>query len=330
MILAGDIGGTSTRLAFFEAHGPRVTPAAISVFRSRDFAGLNDAVRQFTATTTIPIQAACFGIAGPVVDGRSAPPNLPWIVDAAELAAQLELPSVGLLNDLEANAYAIGGLEPEDFVALDSGLPTRAGNAAIISAGTGLGEAGIYWDGTVLRPFASEGGHADFAPRDEVEAALLQHLVKRYGHVSYERVLSGPGLYNIYEFLRERAGGEESDWLTEAIRTQGGQAAVSNAGLAGTSRLCVRALELFASFYGAEAGNLALKMMAIGGVYVGGGIAPKILPKLQDGTFMAAFTDKGRMRTLMDTIPVRVIRNDKTALIGAARWAMLYGSVSPS
>ena len=249
-------------------------------------------------------------------------------MDAGELAAQLELPSVGLLNDLEANAYGVGGLEPEDFVALDSGLPARAGNAAIISAGTGLGEAGMYWDGTVLRPFAGEGGHADFAPRDEVQAALLQHLVKRYGHVSYEHVLSGPGLHHIYEFLRQQAGGEEPDWLTEAIKTEGGPAAVSNAGLDGTSALCVRALHLFASVYGAEAGNLALKMMAIGGVYVGGGIAPKILPKLQDGTFMAAFTDKGRMKPLLNTIPVRVIRNDKTALIGAARWALLHGSVS--
>ena len=189
MILAGDIGGTSIRLAFFEARGPRVTPAAISLFKSRDFASLNDAVRQFTAASKVPIHAACFGIAGPVVGGRSAPPNLPWIVDAGALAAQLGLSSVGLLNDLEASAYGVGGLEPEDFAALDSGVPARAGNAAIISAGTGLGEAGLYWDGTALRPFASEGGHADFAPRTEIEIALLQHLAKRYRHVSFEQVL---------------------------------------------------------------------------------------------------------------------------------------------
>lgn len=323
MILAGDIGGSSTRLALFDRLGTRVMPAVTAVFRSQTLASLNDAVRQFTGAHGVRIEAACFGIAGPVVGGRSAPPNLPWTVDASTLAAELGLANVGLLNDLEANAYGVAALEATDFIELNPEGSVRAGNAAIISAGTGLGEAGLYWDGSVHRPFACEGGHADFAPRDDVEAALLQYLVRRFGHVSYERVVSGPGLLNIYKFLRDEAGGEEPGWLTDAIRTHGGPPAVSAAGLEGTSETCVKALHLFASFYGAEAGNLALKLMATHGVYIGGGIAPKIVPKLIDGTFMMAFAAKGRMTPLMEKIPVKVIGNDMTALIGAARWTLL-------
>jgi glucokinase len=324
MILAGDVGGTSTRLAIFSVQGTRVTASAMTVFRSRELASLRDAVRQFMAAQDGAVEAACFGVAGPVVGGRAALVNVSWTVDARELATELGLSTVGILNDLEANAYGVGGLEATDFVPLNPGASACDGNAAIISAGTGLGEAGFYWDGSVHRPFACEGGHADFAPRDDEEAALREHLVKRYAHVSYERVLSGPGLHNIYTFLRERAGGDEPGWLTDAIRTLGGPAAIANAGLDGTSETCVKALHRFVSFYGAEAGNLALKLMASAGVYVGGGIAPKILPKLLDGTFMQAFTAKGRMTPLMETIPVRVIRNDTTALIGAARWTLLH------
>ncbi len=255
-------------------------------------------------------------------------PNLPWVVDAESLARELrlELGAVRLINDLEANAYGIAALESGDLVTLNAGAAGAAGNRAVISVGTGLGEAGLFWDGTSHRPFACEGGHADFAPRDGTETELLLYLrskFREFDHVSYERVLSGPGLRQIYEFLRDTGRGEEPAWLRQAL----GQAkdptpVISNAGLEGRCESCAKALDLFVSFYGAEAGNLALKVMATGGVYVGGGIAPRILRKLQGPLFLAAFTAKGRMRPLMEAMPVHVITKETTALLGAACAAM--------
>jgi glucokinase len=323
MILAGDVGGTSTRLGFFEAVGGRLRPVAEQTYRSREHTGLDEIVGAFVAARDLKPAHACFGIAGPVRQGVARTPNLPWVVDAARLASGLGLGEVVLLNDLEANAYGVWELAPADFAVLNAGAPGAAGNAAIISAGTGLGEAGFYWDGRQHRPFACEGGHADFAPRNDVEAELLLHLWKKLGHVSYERVLSGPGLYLLYEFLRDSGRGPEGPRVRERMRHEDPSAVVSQEALAGSCGLCVQALDLFVSLYGAEAGNLALKILTTGGVYVGGGIAPKILPKLQGGAFLEAFVSKGRMRPLLEAIPVRVILNDKTALLGAARCAAL-------
>jgi len=327
MILAGDIGGTSARLAVFGVDGGRLQPVVSERYTSREYNDLEAIVRVFRAAHPIPLDHACFGLPGPVVKGRVETPNLPWLVDAAELARGIGLSSVGLLNDLEANAHGIFALEAADLVVLNPGSPHATGNSAVISAGTGLGEAGVYWDGRHHHPFACEGGHADFAPHTDLEVELLRYLRgKLAGHVSWERVVSGPGLANIYAFLRDTGRGAEPEWLRAAIGAGDPPAVISAAALEGKSELCVQALDVFVSAYAAEAGNLALKVMATGGVYLGGGIAPKILDKLTGPAFMRAFTAKGRLGPLLETVPVRVILNDGTALLGAARWAALQVS----
>ena len=321
MILAGDIGGTSARLALFDSEGGRLQMVAEQTYPSRQYKGLEGIASAFAANHNTRIARACFGIAGPVRNGHVATPNLAWVVDAKSLAQDLGLKAVKLINDLEANAYGVAALGPEDFVTLNPGSANAQGNAAVISVGTGLGEAGLYWDGQAHHPFACEGGHADFAPRNELEAELLFYLQAKFDHVSFERVLSGPGLHSIYEFLRETGRGKEPAELGQELLRNDPSAVISRAGLEGRPALCVQALDLFVSFYGAEAGNLALKMMATGGVFLGGGIAPKILKKLQAPAFMAAFTAKGRMRPLLEAMPVRVILKETTALLGAARVA---------
>jgi glucokinase len=321
MILAGDIGGTSTRLALFEASGDTLEPEIQQTYHSREHASLDDIVGLFVSAHRQPIERACFGIAGPVIENRVKTSNLAWMVDGRRLARALGLRSVGLVNDLEANAHGIAELGPGDLFVLNRGGAGAKGNRAIISAGTGLGEAGLFWDGRRHRPFASEGGHADFSPHDELECELFLYLHRKLGHVSWERVVSGPGLVNLYEFLRDSGRGTETPAVLDAMRVEDAPAVIARAALEGRCSLSSRALDLFVSLYGAEAGNLALKTMATGGVYVGGGVAPKILPRLQTPAFLQAFADKGRFRALMEAIPVYVIVNDKTALLGAARYA---------
>ena len=327
MILAGDIGGTNSRLASFEVVHGHVQSLVEETFPSREFASLDDIVRTFVSTHNLQITHACFGIAGPIHHGRSEAINLAWVVDAQRLAQELGIPTVGLLNDLEAHAYGAAALAPEDFVILNEGAPDAEGNAAVIAAGTGLGEAGLYWDGKQHWPFASEGGHASFAPADALQVELLQYLQQQFAHVSWERVLSGMGLDNIYTFLRDTQRGVEPPWLTEELRQGDRPAAIGNAALAGTCDLCVQALDLCVKLYGAEAGNLALKVMATGGVFVGGGIAPRIINKLKEGTFTQVFCAKGRLQPILEAIPIRVIMNDKAALYGAARCAALRAAL---
>jgi glucokinase len=327
MILAGDIGGTSTRLGTFDVQGGRPVLVDAATFSSRDYVSLDHVVREFVESRSIPIEHACFAVAGPVANGRVKTSNLPWVIEASALSALLQVRQVWVINDLEAAAYGLALLEEQDLLILNPGAPQTGGNAAIIAAGTGLGEAGLYWDGQQHHPFACEGGHADFAPRTTEEVDLLQHLQQRFGRVSYERVVSGPGLENIYQFMREPSAGEEPAWFVEHRAQRGAAAAISHAALQGTCDVARRALDLFVSVYGAEAGNLALKMLAIGGLYVGGGIAPRIAAKLADGTFMEAFVAKGRMRALLEAIPVRVVLNEHTGLLGAARVAALRASV---
>jgi len=326
MILAGDIGGTNSRLAFFAERGGRLGRVVEETYATADYASLEAIVQKFVSSHALPVDVACFGVAGPVKNGRCETVNLPWVVEARYLAQALHVKAVSLLNDLEANAYGLVMLTPEDFVLLNRGDPHASGNAAVIAAGTGLGEAGLYWDGQQHHPFAGEGGHASFAPNDPLQMELLSFLRREFEHVSCERVLSGPGLYNIYRFLRDTGRGEEPAWLTQEMQQQDPPAVISQAALAGTSALCRQALDLFVSLYGAEAGNVALKLMAIGGLYVSGGIAPKIIQKLTDSTFMHAFVAKGRLKPLLQEIPVRVVMNDKTALLGAARFATLQAS----
>jgi glucokinase len=321
MILAGDIGGTNARLAFFDVVNGHFRLVSASVFPSREYSGLDQIVTKFVETANVHADAACFGVAGPVRNGKVETSNLPWIIDSAHLADELKIKKAMLINDLEANAWGIPVLEESDVVALNRVKGNPVGNQAVISAGTGLGEAGMYWDGTQHQVFACEGGHADFAPRNQLEIDLLRHLQTRFGHVSYERAVSGPGLVNLYQFLRDTGRGEESQWLTEEMLHSDPAACISKAALAGKSALAEQAVDLFVSLYAAEAGNLALKLMATGGVYLGGGIAPKLLSKLAGPLFMQSFVAKGRMQTLMESMPVRVITNDKTALLGAARCA---------
>jgi glucokinase len=330
MIIAGDIGGTKTNVALFEAEGDR--PGQIAVqqsFPSGKYDSLEKILGEFLAAhkPEQQITHACFGVAGPVVAGRVETPNLAWKVSAETLAQTIGVPFVGLINDLEATAFGIEVLKPEQFHTLNEGDAERQGHRALIAAGTGLGMAGIFFDGKRYHPMASEGGHADFAPRNEREYQLLAYLQEKLnGHVSYERVLSGPGLFNIYSFLRDRGHYEEPQWLADEIASGDRTAPVSRAGLEGRVEIAVQALEIFVEIYGAMAGNLALIMKSFGGLYVGGGIAPKIIEKLKDGTFMRTYSDKGRMSGLVESIPVRVILDDKTALYGAARCALLQSS----
>ena len=323
MILAGDIGGTNARLAVFDVLDGHFSLISASVFPSREYTSLDEIVSKFVQTANVHPDAACFGVAGPVRNGRVEASNLPWIIESKRLAEELDIKKALLINDLEANAWGIAFLDPADLVSLNQVKGTPAGNQAVISAGTGLGEAGMYWDGTKHHVFACEGGHADFAPRNELETELLRYLRLRFGHVSYERIVSGPGLVNVFNFLRDTGRGVEPKWLADEMLHSDPAAAISRAAIDGKCGLSEQAIDLFVSIYGAEAGNLALKIMATGGIYLGGGIAPKMLPKLAGPLFMEGFLSKGRMQHLLEAIPVKVITNDKVALLGAARFAVV-------
>ncbi|HWD92115.1 MAG TPA: glucokinase [Verrucomicrobiae bacterium] len=322
MILAGDIGGTKVNLAFF-GEGLRLMPENFASYPSRDYTSLEAIAQQFLSERKLKADYACFGIAGPVKKGRVSPTNLPWIVTEKELKQSLHLKDVWIINDLEANAHGVRGLSAKDFVTLNEGEEGAVGNAAIISAGTGLGEAGLFWDGNRHLPVASEGGHSDFAPRTDLDIELLVYLRKRFAQVDWEAVLAGPSLYHIYEFLRQRKGNGEPAWLAAELGSEDPPKVITRAALENKSDICAQALDMFVDYYGAEAANLALKVLATGGVYVGGGIAPKIIAKLSDGRFMKAFVGEGRMKDLLAAMPVHVIMNDKTALIGAARFAAM-------
>jgi glucokinase len=327
VILAGDIGGTSARLACFELERGGLRTDKVERYASRDHRGLGEIVRAFMGAQEGRISVAAFGIPGPVRSGEVITPNLPWVVRQADLAAVLGIDAVWLLNDLEANAYGLPLLEPEDLAAINQGRRDPQGNLAVVSAGTGLGEAAAVWMGHGHRPFAGEGGHSSFAPRNALETELLLHLHERIGHVSWERVVSGPGLCGIYEFLRDSGRGVEQPSVREEMRSGDPAAVISGAALAGRCALCAATLDLFVSLYAAEAGDFALKILATGGVFLGGGIAPKIVGKLRTPEFMDSFSDKGRMRDLLESIPVSVILNEDTALLGAARFAALRGGL---
>lgn len=318
MILAGDIGGTKSNLALVSLLGGLLHVEQARSFESQRYESLESIVKAYLADVVAPIDRACFGVAGPVLGGQATITNLPWRLTEEALQAALGLARVRLLNDLTALAYAIPVLQPKDLVTLQEGVPEATGAIAILAPGTGLGQGYLCWDGERYRPGASEGGHADFAPADELQTRLLEHLRAQYGHVSWERVLSGPGLHAIYRFLRQN-GGPEPAWVAERMASGDPSAAIS--ALAGSDPLCSRALDVFLSIMGAQAGNLALTFMATGGVYLGGGIAPKILPKLRDGTLLRAFRDKGRLSHVVERIPVHVIQNVQAPLLGAASCA---------
>jgi glucokinase len=325
MILAGDIGGTNARLAYFQSQNGNLQLVTEHVYASRDYGELGEIVTQFLKESGVRPEIACFGIAGPVRHGRVETSNLPWVIEQSRLAEQIQLPATLLINDLEASAWGIGALTPQDLVSLNQ-VKESPGNQAVIAPGTGLGEAGLFWNGSQHLVFACEGGHTDFAPQGDLQIELLRFLASRYGHVSYERILSGPGLGNVYEFLRGKWPAEEPGEFADSMSRGDAAAAISHAALNRTNPLAERALDLWISVYGAEAGNLALKTMATGGIYLGGGISPKILPRLTGSLFMRAFLDKGRLSPLLQGIPVQVITNDKVGLLGAARCASVSAS----
>lgn len=332
MILAGEIGATRTRLAAFETEGNRLQCAVEKIYKSQEHASLADILPQFIRSEGIPVHSACFGAAGPVRGGRSKISNLPWIIDCKELAQQLKLSSVGLLNDLEAYAYGIDALESKDFITISEGAADPEGNRAVISAKTGLGVAGLYWDGFRHHPFACEGGHADFAPKNPLQTELLVYLQKKYGRVSCERILSGPGIRHIYEFLRDEHKADEPAWLHDQLAAaQDASPVISQLALEGKAPICEQALLIFVEVFGAEAGNCALHYMTTGGIFIGGTIAARIEKKMKDGDFMRSFLDKGRMESLLKDMPVKIIANDDCGLMGAARYTLVqkaFGSGS--
>jgi glucokinase len=323
VILAGDVGGTKTNLGLFEAAGGVLYLVRSATYPSADFPGLAPLLREFLAGEERTVRAACCGVPGPVLDNRTETTNLAWALDGRRVAEEAGLPEVVLINDLVATAEGIPLLADDEMVVLHPGDPEAAGNRALIAAGTGLGMALMPRIGEHWVPVPSEGGHADFAPRNDAEIALLRHLQARFGRVSVERVVTGPGLFNIYKYLRDAGHAPESPEVRAALEEEEDPVPViSESGLAEQCGLCSRTLDLFAAAYGAAAGNLALTGTATGGVYVAGGIAPKILPRLREGGFVRAFLDKGRFEPFMEKIPVRVILEERTAMLGAARHAL--------
>ncbi|MDW7709232.1 MAG: glucokinase [Deferrisomatales bacterium] len=321
LLLAADIGGTKANLALFREVSGGLVAIREAAVPSAGFASAASLLSGFLGDDAGSVGAACLGIAGPVRDGRAMTPNLPWGVAAEEIGAALGLPAVTLVNDLVATALGIAELPPEGLEVLQEGKPDPTGNAALIAAGTGLGEALLVRSGEALVPVASEGGHASFAPTSDLEIALLRFLSAELGAVSAERVVSGPGLRNVYRFLTAAGRVSETPRVRARMESEDPSSVISGEALQGTDEPCARALDLWLRAYGAEAGNLALKALATAGVYVGGGIAPKVLPKLREGGFLEAFRAKGRLSGLLAEVPVRVILDPKTALYGAARCA---------
>ena len=324
MILAGEIGATRTRLAAFDADGNKLQLVVEKTYLSQEHGGLPEMITSFIKTEGIPVQSACFGVAGPVTAGRSKISNLPWTIDSRELASQLKLNSVGLINDLEAYAYGIDALESKDFITLSEGADDAEGNRAVISARTGLGVAGMYWDGFRHHPFACEGGHADFSPRNKLEIELLDYLQGKHRRVSCERVLSGPGIKNIYDFLRDTKKVEEPKELREQMsEAPDPPALISKLAAEGKTPICDQTMSLFVSIYGAETGNCALYFMSTGGIFIGGSIAAKNVNKMKDPAFMKSFLNKGRMTSLLQQMPVKIVLNDDSGIIGAARYTLI-------
>jgi glucokinase len=325
MLLAGDIGGTKTNLAVYSPEAGLRAPLVEGTFPSTNYGSLEALVSDFLLQTGMRVERASFGVAGPVVAGQAKITNLPWVMDEVQLREALGLSSVRLLNDLSAIGHAIPWLEPADVHTLNEGQARPGGAIAIVAPGTGLGEAFLTWDGARYQSHASEGGHADWAPSGQLQLGLLRYLMERFGHVSVERVCSGRGIPNIYAYLKDSGHAEEPNWLAEELAQASDPTPVIAKAALNSDRscaLCVSTLDVFVRILGAEAGNLALGVMATGGVYLGGGIPPRILPLLEDGRFLDAFRQKGRFSDMLSRIPIRVILNPKAALLGAACYGL--------
>jgi glucokinase len=321
IVLAGDIGGTKTNLALFVRSEGRLSSSGLESYPSREAPALESIVKQYLSSRSAAVSSACFGIAGPVVDGRCKTTNLPWEVSEARLKRVFLWERVRLVNDLTATAMAIPLLSRRELAVLNKGRPQHGGNIALVAPGTGLGQGLVVFHQGRAHPVASEGGHVDFAPTNEQEVELWRYLKRKLGHVSVERIVSGPGLVRIYEWLKESGRYGEPEWLKARFMAEDPAKVIAETGLAEKHPLCVESLRIFVSILGAVAGNLALTALATGGVYLGGGISPKILAALETGPFMQSFADKGRFRGLLEKIPVRVILNEGAPLMGAAECA---------
>jgi len=323
LILAGDLGGTNFRIALFRGDA-EMTRVRFEQYRSADHRSLEEMVNLFLngiAPLPSPVSTACFGVPGPNVAGIVKASNLGWSIELNKLPHLLGIPRVAVLNDLEATAYGLAALKQNDFAVIQAGSGTCAGNQCVIAPGTGLGEAGLFWDGTRHTPWACEGGHADFASTNDLQHELLAFLRREYGSVSFERVVSGIGIANIYRFLRDTGRGKEDPGVAAEMLAGDAGAVIDKHAGDGSCPLCRSTMDLFVQSLGSEASNLALKTMATGGVFLGGGIPPKILPLLRRPLFLESFLNKGRLRPLLETMPIRVVLNDEAALLGAAKYA---------
>lgn len=319
LYLAGDIGGTKTRLALFSTEADDCELFEIESFPSQDYDSLEDIVLTYLAKKTVEITGASFGIAGPIFGGRAKVTNLSWTVEKGALSDALGGIPVKLLNDLHAISSAVPHLKPQDLVTLIPGEPAPQGAKGVIAPGTGLGEGFLVWDGTRYQPHPSEGGHTSFGPQTPLQLELLNYLDQIFGHVSYERVCSGIGIGNLYRFLRDGKGIEEPDWLAEQLAgTKDPTPVIAQAALENKAEICTQTMDLFVSILGSEAGNLALKILATGGIYLGGGIPRRILPLLQGKTFREGFLDKGRFADMLTEVPVYVITHPAAGVFGAA------------
>ncbi len=326
IVLAGDLGGTKTNLSFYRATDSKLEPLESKRYASDDYPSCIDVLKQFlTDTKQSVVDRICLGVAGPVLDGKVELTNIGWTLDVAEMRKQLGIAKVALINDLEATAYGLAGLSAADFITIHPGHDNTNGNMAIIAPGTGLGEGGMYWSGKQHYPFPTEGGHTDFAPRTETDIELLRVLTKKYGVVSWEKVVAGPAILDIYLFLRDFKKIKEPGWLTEAIADpEEAPAAISTAALEQKDDTCVETMQYFVRYLAHESANLVMKLKATGGLFLGGGIPPKIAPLLQDKSFYEHYLDCDRMQHLLETVPIRIVTNDKTGLIGAAYYGA-YG-----
>ena len=315
LVLAGDVGATKTNLALFKLNGEDITTVKESTYPSRQYKSITEITDDFLKDQPYP-EACCIGVAGPVFNGKVNLTNLSWKLDSSEIATHLGLANVYLINDLEANAYGLAMLTDNDTLVIHKSSDTPSGNAAIIAPGTGLGEAGLYFDGKLFHPFATEGGHCDFASRDKTDFELYEYLQNKFGHVSSERVICGPGIVNIYQFLKEEKKLEEPGWLIDEMNKDDDAAVISR--YVEQSNLCDETMRLFIRFLAHESANLVLKMKATGGLFIGGGIAPQIIPLFEKYQFNGSFINSGRMNPLLEKVTVSIILNSKTAMLGAA------------
>lgn len=322
-ILAADVGGTKTNLALFKIKDKQLILLKEKSFHTKDYKSFVEMIPVFINEMSIKLDGMCLGVAGPVVNGKVKGTNFPWQLDSAEISKELQIDSVSIINDMEANAYGLAALEEKDLVVINKGLNIH-GNIAMISPGTGLGEVGLYWDGSHYHPFASEGGHCDFSPRNTLEIALWKYMHQKYDHVSWERLVSGPGILDIYQFLIQYRNQKEPEWIKQAFLTKNPAAVITNAAMEDKDSICRETFDLFIKFLATESAQLALKMKATGGIFIGGGIIPKIINDMDNTVFNRNFVRSGRLNPLLEMVPVKAILNEKTPLLGAA----YYGAMS--